>query len=501
MYKTFKTIIKHTAVYSTADLLAKAVGFFLLPIYTRYLSPADYGILELLSVSLTIIIILIQQGMQTSFFRAYSFDYKDNEQEQKSVVSTSYLYLFFSSFIFLGILFLFARQINNLLFQSKDYTNLVRLTFVTGFFNTISTITFQLFRAKLQSVRFSLLSILRFLLNLFFNVYLILKLRMGLTGVIYGNLFTAVLISILTFFLIYQYLSPKISISKLKNMLSYGIPLVPGGLSVWVLMVANRYFLEKFSTTTELGLYSLGNRFSGILDFVIMQPFFATWPSIYFPLAKEKDAQETFSRLTTYFLLIGSFFSLGIIAISHPAIKLIADQKFWGAYKVIPLLVFSVLLFGLFSLLNVGIFIQNKTKYNSLIIGITALFNLLLNFLLIPPHGMLGAAYATFFSFLLMNLLAYLINLRIYPIPYEWTRILKIVLVTAIFLFALNRIQESSWKKELLFKIAILLLFPLALWITGFFAPGELKKARDFILELFEKLKLKKAYRLIFHKR
>ncbi|MDP2960845.1 MAG: oligosaccharide flippase family protein, partial [candidate division Zixibacteria bacterium] len=204
MYKTFKTITKHTAIYSTADLLAKAVGFFLLPIYTRYLSPADYGILELLSVSLTIIMIFVQQGMQTSFFRAYSFDYKDKKEEQKEVVSTSYLYLLLSSFILLGALFFFSRQINNLLFQSKDYTTLVQLVLVTAFFHTISAITFQLFRAKLQSVKFSLVSILRFLINVFFNIYFILKLKMGLTGVIYGNLYTSILISILTFFLIYK---------------------------------------------------------------------------------------------------------------------------------------------------------------------------------------------------------------------------------------------------------------------------------------------------------
>jgi len=409
------------------------------------------------------------------------------------VVSTSYLYLLSSAFIFLGIATLFSRQINNLLFQSKDYTLLVRLTFITGFFNVLSTIPFQLFRAKLQSVKFSLVSILRFLLNVSFNIYFILKLKMGLSGVVYGNLFTAILISILTFFLIYKNLSLKFSFSKLKSMLSYGFPLVPGGLSIWVLSVANRYFLERLSTTTELGLYSLGSRFSGILELLIIQPFLTTWPSIYFPLAKEENAPPTFSRLTTYFLLIGSFCSLGIIAISNPVLKIMAGQKFWGAYKVIPLLVFSVLLYGLFSLLNIGIFIQKKTKYNPLIIGIAAIFNLLLNYFLIPPYGMLGAAYATFFSYLLMDLLAYIINVRVYPVPYEWIRILKIVSVTVLFLFILNQIQVNSWQRELLYKVLILLFFPLVLWGTGFFTSSELKRAKDFILELLEKLKLKKG--------
>jgi O-antigen/teichoic acid export membrane protein len=431
--------------------------------------------------------------MHTSFFRGYSFDYKDNEEEKKEVVSTSYLYLLSSAFIFLGIATLFSRQINNLLFQSKDYTLLVRLTFITGFFNVLSTIPFQLFRAKLQSVKFSLVSILRFLLNVSFNIYFILKLKMGLSGVVYGNLFTAILISILTFFLIYKNLSLKFSFSKLKSMLSYGFPLVPGGLSIWVLSVANRYFLERLSTTTELGLYSLGSRFSGILELLIIQPFLTTWPSIYFPLAKEENAPPTFSRLTTYFLLIGSFCSLGIIAISNPVLKIMAGQKFWGAYKVIPLLVFSVLLYGLFSLLNIGIFIQKKTKYNPLIIGIAAIFNLLLNYFLIPPYGMLGAAYATFFSYLLMDLLAYIINVRVYPVPYEWIRILKIVSVTVLFLFILNQIQVNSWQRELLYKVLILLFFPLVLWGTGFFTSSELKRAKDFILELLEKLKLKKG--------
>lgn len=493
MYETFKTIVKHTAIYSTSDLLAKAVGFFLLPIYTRYLSPADYGILELLSVTLSIIIIFIQQGMQTSFFRAYSFDYKDSKEEQRVVVSTSYFYLLFSSFIFLGIIFLFSKQINHLLFQSKDYTKLVQLTIITGFFNTLSRIPFQLFRARLQSVKFSLVSILRFLINVCLNIYFILKLKMGLSGIIYGNLYTSILIAIIISFLIYRHLPLKFSFHKLKNMLSYGLPLVPGSLSIWVLSVANRYFIERLSTTTELGLYSLGNRFSGLLEFLIIQPFLTTWPSIYFPLAKEKDAPITFSRLTTYFLLIGCFSSLGIIALSNPAIKVMADPKFWGAYKVIPLLVFSVLLYGVFSLLNIGFFIQKKTKYNPLVIGIAAIFNLLMNYLLIPPYGMLGAALASFFSYLLMDFLAYLLNTRIYPVPYEGLRILKIILITVLIFFIFSQIQLTSWKMELLYKFLVLLLFPLLLWVSGFFTSNELKRAKGFIPELLEKLKLKKV--------
>jgi O-antigen/teichoic acid export membrane protein len=500
MYNTVKTIAKHTAIYSTADLLSKAVGFLLLPIYTRFLTPADYGILELLSVSLAIIIILVQQGMQTSFFRAYSFDYKDSEEEKKEVISTSYLYLILSNFVFLGMVSLFSRQINGLLFQPKDYTLLVRLTVYAGFFNALSTIPFQLLRAKLQSVKFSLVSILRFLLNVSFNIYFIVKLKMGLAGVVYGNLLTVILISILTFFLIRKDLTLKISFHKLRNMLSYGLPLVPGGLSIWVLAVADRYFLERLSTTTELGLYSLGSRFSGILEFMLIQPFLTTWPSIYFPLAKEKDAPMTFSRLTTYFLLIGSFFSLGIVAMSNPAIKIMADQKFWGAYKVIPLLVFSVLLYGLFSLLNVGIFIQKKTRYNPLIIGIAAIFNLLLNYALIPRWGMLGAAYATFFSYLLMDLISYVINARVYPIRYEWLKLSKIVLVTALFLFVLGKIQVSSWLNELLYKLLVVLTYPLVLWVIGFFTSSELKRAKEFIMELVAKLRFKKAYRLVFKK-
>jgi O-antigen/teichoic acid export membrane protein len=120
---------------------------------------------------------------------------------------------------------------------------------------------------------------------------------------------------------------------------------------------------------------------------------------------------------------------------------------------------------------------------------------------LIPPYGMLGAAYATFFSYLLMDLLAYLINIRIYPVTYEWLRLLKIILVTVVILFILNRIQVYSWKMELVYKLPILLLFPVFLWITGFFTSSELKRAKDFILELGEKLKFKKAYHLIFRKK
>lgn len=484
MINHLKKIGKHTAIFSFTSILSKGIGFLLLPLYTRYLSPADYGILELLALMLQISALMISQGLPMALFRSYSFQFKKNKVLRIKAVNTAILYVIITTGIYCGIFFVCSGIINSILFGAKNYTDLLRIIAVTIFFQCITFVPNALLRAQLKSVHISIAQIVHLVINISLNIYFIVVLNLGIHGVIYGNLIASLILAFIIYGLILKELSLSFSFSILKDMLSFGLPFVPAGLAMFVMNASDRFFLQKFSTTEMLGLYSLGYKLSTILQIIIIQPFLLVWPSIYFPLAKEADAKDTLASLASIFFLTVSFIGLIIILIAKPLIMMMASQEFWDAYLICYWIVPSVICFGFYTILNVGINIKKKTKITPIIVGISASINLGLNYLLIPPYGMIGAAISTLLSFMIMVAIAYYFNNKIYPVPYQWRFIFK----TA-FLFAGSAILAHYIKGNSLFIHAARFFI-----VLGFFSAGIIisalinERERKIMIEIKDKL-------------
>ena len=399
-------------------------------------------------------------------------------------VNTAILYTVITAGIYSGLFIILAENINRLLFGSKNYSDLLKIIAVTIFFQCITFVPNALLRAKLKSVQISIAQIIHLVINISLNIYFIVVLNLGVQGVIYGNLIASLILAFIIYGLILKELSLSFSFSILKDMLSFGLPFVPAGLALFVMNASDRFFLQKFSTTEEVGLYALGYKISIILQFIIIEPFLLVWPSIYFPLAKEADAQITLARLASIFFLAVSFIGLIIILIAQPLIMVMASQAFWDSYLICYWIVPSVILYGLYNILNVGINIKKNTKVTPVIVGISASVNLALNYFLIPQYGMIGAAESTLLSFAIMVVLAYYFNNKIYPVPYQWHFIFK----TA-FLFAGSVILAHYIKGNSLFIHAVRFFL-----VLGFFSAGILISAliteheRKIMIEIKDKL-------------
>ncbi|MBN1637285.1 MAG: polysaccharide biosynthesis C-terminal domain-containing protein, partial [Deltaproteobacteria bacterium] len=239
-------------------------------------------------------------------------------------------------------------------------------------------------------------------------------------------------------------------------------------------------------------LYSIGFKLSTILSLGFIEPFRKTWPAIFFPKAQDGDAKEVFSRFATYFLLAGSIVSVFIICISDHLIQLMGSREYWNAYAVVPILVSSVLIHGFQATINLGLFVKNKTKYAPLIVICGAVSNIVFNALLIPRYGMIGAGTGTMLSHIVMLVLTYGINQKIYPIHYEYRRLSQLALAY-IFIWIVNysvHIQSFWW--AIPFKAILFVSFILILFITRFFTDRELEVMKETYLK-YSSLVLKRA--------
>ena len=463
-------------IYGLGSLLAKLLGFLLLPIYTRYLTPADYGILSLLVVTGSVADILIRVGFGSAIFREVIYRGTD----ESLVESTALYFLAGESALFLGAFIFLSPRLSWLIFGAPAYAHLLSLVFIGSLLDVLDVIAMAKLRIHERSLLYAIISVSKFLVGALLNIYFIVILRRGVEGLVISGLIQSALSAGVSLTLIISDLKPTFSIPILQRMLSFGIPLIPFGLSRLVMTYADRYFLQHYCTTAEVGLYSLGYSIAMVLN-IIVGAVQTAWPAQMFAMAKKAEAERNFSRILTYYLTILGFIGLVFSVLAHEVLMIMTTPQFHRASTVVPLIVLSYLLYGAMFMTNTGLETQNKLKYMSPIIVGSAAVNLGLNYLLIPPYGMMGAAVATFIAYLFLAIVNTAVNLRLWRIPYQYDRIGKIALAWGLIYGASLLIGVPNvWLSGIL-KLLLLATFPLLLYGFRFYEDGELARFQQLL--------------------
>jgi len=477
MFRQLLRLSKQSITYGLGVAVSQAVAFFLLPVYTRYLTPADYGGLEIFQTTLSILLIIFVMGLTTALFRSY-FNY-DDEEKRKTVVGTAFIFLTGTSFLFLLILVALAGDFSALFFGSVEYTFYFRVIFLTLFFDVGIVIAFSVFRAREESKKYAIFAVIRFLATAGLNILFVVFLHKGVLGILLGGLIAALLLYSVLLRSIIKNAKLGFSTTELKEMLSFGLPLVPAGLAAWIMTMADRYFLQFLSTSQELGLYSLGYKFGMIIQVLIVGPFNLAWAPFLLSIAKEKEARQVYSSVLTYFALVAIAVALVLSVLSKELLIVATTPPFYAAYRVVPLIAVSYVLYGCYFVFNPGTLIAKKTKYVAVIVGAGAIVNLGLDYLLIPGYGMMGAAVATVVSYLLLPIGMFFLSGRYYPVNYEWGRVARIFVAAGLVYAGTLFIRNDSALIAGLLKAVSLLGFPLLLFAFRFFKPEEIQKTKE----------------------
>ena len=478
MCPQIKKIIKHSAIYGIFNVSSQAINLILIPIYTRYLVPGEYGALEIFVVTNHFLAVFLSLGLNSALIKHYS--YYPQQKYKRLVANTALLFAIgFSSICVLGLCFASNFFAVTLLGNAR-YTFFFQILFLTLFFNNISIIPLAIFRVREESVIYSVLLLLSSLIRLSLNIYFVVLLKKGVSGILLGGLISTAVLAISCILLLSKDIKWEFSLERLKGLLHFGLPLVPAGLAGFILTMSDRYFLKIFCDLHEVGLYSLGYRVSSAIGLAI-GAFQLAWGPILFSLEKEKNAQEIYARVLTYFILLCGFMTLAVSLFGREIIMLISTPAYYRASQVIPLIASAYLLNGIYFVVAVGINLKNKTIYFTYAMATAAVLNLVLNYMLIPKYGMMGAAIATLISYFIAALGIFCSSVRFYPIEYEWKRIGKIILV-GIGLYMLSSLVNFNglWKNAML-KLLLFALFPFLLYLMKFFYPSELNRITKYI--------------------
>jgi O-antigen/teichoic acid export membrane protein len=455
------------AAYTAASIVSKLIAVALLPLYTRYLTRADYGAAEVMFAAVVSASIIIRLGLIEALLRFY---YRDDEDPGR-VVATSFAALFWFATVAALVALPLAGPISDALL-AKPAPELARISIGGLWVLTMSEYLLTLFRLEERARAFFVTTMINVLGAIGLTVVLVVGLEEGARGLLIGSYASGAVIVAALLFVHRRRLSLRFERSLLSRLMRFGLPTMPAELSLYGLNFVDRIIIVHAAGLPEAGLYSIAVKFAQGVN-VLVRGFQLAWPPLAYSIREDDEARRVYATVVTLFVAGCAFVVTGMWLLSRWLVRALAAPEFFGSYKVIGLLATAATLYALYMVLVVILGRTGRTEFNFPATGAALAANIVLNLALVPPLGIVGAGIALVASYIVVLALMYVFTQRLFPVPYEWGRLLRVLTVSTVLVGLGELLLPTEGFAGLLLRLLFALAYPFALLATGFFTKGE----------------------------
>lgn len=420
--KLHRDILKHSAVYGVGQILGRLASLLLLPLYTRCLSPSDYGCVAILDLTAGILAVFIGSGMATAVTR-YHFD-TENEEDRNRLWWTGLGYLGLASLILIGPMWLARHWLADVTLGPGivDGPMFYTLALATMACSAFGELLDAYLRVQKWSGRYVLLSLLRLLANIALNVYFLVVLDWGITGLLTGNLIATGANTLVLFVMFCRSRGPMaLDRGVARKLLGFGTPLIATALLSMVFHEADRYFLRVYVDLEQVGIYSLAYKIGQAVNMLCLVPFAAIWGVVVYEIARSPDAKRQYAAVFEQFVAGLLLVMLGASLFAKPLLGLLTTDGYSAAADLVPVICLAYSFFSLNEHFRVPVMLARKTLSLIPVYLFAAVLNIVCNLLLIPRFHAAGAAWAsvlTYAGFSLFGLMQYR-KIDVYPYPFR----------------------------------------------------------------------------------
>jgi O-antigen/teichoic acid export membrane protein len=461
------------AAYTAASILSKVIAVALLPLYTRYLTLADYGAAEVLFSAVVVGSIVIRLGLIEAILRFYY----QQEEDPREVVRSSFAGLFWLSTLGALVLLPFAGPLSELLLPEAkalgaSAPDLVRIAIGGLWVLTMWEFMLTLFRLEERARAFFVTTILNVLAAIALTVVLVVGLDEGARGLLLGSYATGAAFVLVLIALQWRRLSLRFDRGLLRRLFRFGLPTMPAEVSLYLLNFVDRLIIVRSLGLAEAGLYSLAVKFAQAVN-VLVRGFQLAWPPLAYSIRDDDEARRAYAVIVTLFTAACAWVVAGMWLFSRWIVRALAAPKFFDSYEAIGLVSTAVTLYALYLVLVVILGRTGRTEFNFPAAVGALVANVALNLLLVPSLGIVGAGLALVASYRVVLGLMYVFTQRLFPVPYEWGRLLRVTLTVAALVGIAELLVPTSGATGLLLRALLFAAYPLLLFGTGFFTPAE----------------------------
>ena len=407
-----RRFVSHAATYAIGNIARRFVGFAMLPIYTRFLTPADYGVIGLLTFALALLEPLLGARLGWAIPRFY-FDAKD-DRGRREVIWGALGLTGAASAVSVIVLVLLRNVAANILFGNGKYALALGLFAITLLSQPIEQTGMTYLRLRERSVLFVVFSVVKLILQLGLNLLLVVYWRGGVIGVVLSAVISSVLLGIGSAVYVAAHEAPAFDWQVTRRMMQFCWPLWLSALAGLYIGASGALYLRAFDTLSDVGRLQLALKFAATVGMLIWAPFLQHWEPSSFQYYKQVDGKRKFQ---VAFIAISALMFVGGLAVTifaEPVIKVMAAKSFYAAVSVVPILTFALLLDRLRSFFDFSFMITDRTKMRGAYQYGTAVVITIAYVVLIPRFGLMGAAAAQCLTFAGTFIFVYILSRRYY---------------------------------------------------------------------------------------
>ena len=467
MFEYLRRLATTGAAYTASSVLSKLIAVFLLPIYTHYLTPADYGAAEVMLASVIAASIVVRLGIIEAILRFY---YVAGE-EPGAVVATGFASVFWVATIASLLALPFAGPISQALLGHED-ANLARLAILGLWTLTMYEYALTLLRLEERARAYFGITVVNVLITIPFTVFLIVVEGERASGILLGTYGTGAAVVLWMLFRARRRLALIPDRALLRRMFRFGLPTMPAELSLYSLNFIDRIILARMVGLGEVGLYALAVKFAQAMQ-VLARGLQLAWPPLAYSIRDDAEARRVYSQIFTWIAGVLAFGAIGLWLESRWIVRLLAAADYFPAYLAIGLVATGIALYALYLAMVVILGRTGRTEFSFPATIAAVASNVALNLILVPSHGIVGAGIALVASYVIVLALMYAFTQRLFPIRYEWGR-LALVVLSAVALVAVGEtLLPTSGAVGLISRGALWLAYPGVLFAAGFLHPEE----------------------------
>ncbi|MFZ0040226.1 MAG: lipopolysaccharide biosynthesis protein [Solirubrobacteraceae bacterium] len=476
-----KRLVSSLAAYQVADVVSKFIAVLLLPVYTRYIDPAGYGVVELLANGVILISILVRFGIIEAFLRFY---FSDEDQDRRDALARRSIALLVVTTTLASIpLVIFADPLSKVVLGYHDPA-IFRIAVLGLWSFTNLELAYALLRVDERLRLYAIASLTNVLLTVGASLVLVVGRGEGARGLLLGNYAATTVILIALWFALRHRLRPRrAGVQKMGELMRFGLPTVPAEASVYLLSIVDRYYIFHHRSASMAGLYSIAVKLAGAVAFIV-RAFQYAWPPLAYSVSDDAEAGRLYGLVTTYYLLVSGLVVAGLTLLGRWVLRLLAAPSFYDAYKALPWVALGWAMYGLWVVFLV---IAGRAKvttrnFPASLAGLAA--NVVLLLLLVPPLGIAGAGIALCGAYVVMLGFMHVLTRRVFLVSFEWLRLAQMVVVMGGLAVAGNLLLPTHGAVGLLSRLAVLAAIGPVLLATGFAHPAELRQARILLARM-----------------
>ncbi|MGA2859422.1 MAG: oligosaccharide flippase family protein [Candidatus Sulfotelmatobacter sp.] len=457
MFRHLRQLAWETLVYGLSGIGTRFITVFLVPIYARIFTPADYGILSLVSTTMSLVAMFVVLALDNSAHRWF-WDTEDTADRKRTLASWIWCQ-FVVATIFALVILASSRTMGKFILGNSDaglYFQISAMALPLGVLNQVVTTWLRMQRRAWATTVFTLATTL---INILFTVCLVIFLHQGVKGVFTSQVISVGVGSLAAALMMKDWVNPfHVRWNRLREMLRFSLPLIPGGLAFWIVSLSDRYFVDFYASVHEVGLYSVGSSVAAVIA-LGTAAFQQAWSPFALSIHKAPEAKRVYANAMLAYMWLTCALSAGLGLLAPEAIRLVATQKYLGAGSVVGLLALSYVMIGTTYIAALGPAIVKDSRPTGIAFILGAVLNIACNFLLVPYMGKEGAALATLISQATIAGYLFYRSQKLYPIPYRFGPALGLVGLSLGVMWLGRFVHFANPWSAVLAKVALASLF------------------------------------------